>query len=88
MIPHNTGNHVWVLKNKKRKADLLYTSSPEDQQCETLSHEFSFYKIGCLTKAKESNLPFYLTISGERRDGFMPFLRVIASETDVASSRI
>ena len=37
-----------------------------------LNSEFFFPQTGCLTKAKEPNLPYYLPIVGGRKDGFMP----------------
>ena len=42
-----------------------------------LNSEFSSSWIGCLTKAKELSLPYYLSIAGERTDGFMPFSRTL-----------
>ena len=48
---------------------------------------FSF--IGCLTKATEPNLSNYLPIVGGRRNGFMPFLSILAqSEIQTSSARI
>ena len=44
--------------------------------------QFSFFKIGCLTKTKESSLPYYLFVAGWggglKTDGFMHFLRALA----------
>ena len=36
---------------------------------------FSFSLTGCFIKAKNSSLPYYLPIVGERTDEFMPFPR-------------
>ena len=38
---------------------------------------FSFSKTGCLTKAKEPSLPYYLPIAGARTDGFIPFPKAL-----------
>ena len=52
-----------------------------------LNAEFSFL-TGCLTKAKESSLLYYLHIAGERTDRFMSFPRAWAwSETQTTLSR-
>ena len=41
-----------------------------------LNSESSFSKTGCPFKAKENSLLYYLLIAvGERRDGFLLFLR-------------
>ena len=54
-----------------------------------VNSEFFFSETGCLTKAKGSNLPYYLPIAGGRNDGFIPFLMTSAwSETQTASSMI
>ena len=54
-----------------------------------LDLEFFFSKISCLTKAKESSLPYYLPMDGGRRDGFMLFFKVLMqSETQTALSRV
>ena len=45
------------------------------QSLTDLNSEFSFL-IGCLTKAKEPNLSYYLPIAGERIIGFILFPRV------------
>ena len=48
-----------------------------------------FSYIGCHTKAKEPNLPYYLPITRESRDGFMPFLRgLVQCELQTALSWI
>ena len=54
-----------------------------------LNSEFSF-NTSCLTKAKEPSLPYYLFVAdGERKDGFIPFLRAMAQdETHIALSRV
>ena len=39
--------------------------------------EFSFSLTGCLTKAKEPSLYYYLTIAGRWIIGFIPFPRVL-----------
>ena len=49
------------------------------KQSKSLNSEFSFSKNSCLAKAKENSLSYYLPIAGERRDGFMPFQRELAS---------
>ena len=51
---------------------------------------FSFSKTGCLTKAKEPILLYYLIITGrERTNGFIPFLRALAqSEMQTALFKI
>ena len=60
----------------------LFTNPSARPRCNTrsiltgLNSEFSFSQTGCLTKAKEPSLPYYLPIVVERRIGFMPFLRV------------
>ena len=36
-----------------------------------------FFQTGYLTKAEEHNLPYYLLIAGERKDGFIPFTRTL-----------
>ena len=36
-----------------------------------LNSEFFFLQTGCLTKAKEPNLPYYLLIAEGRIDGFI-----------------
>ena len=47
-----------------------------------LNSEISFSYIGCLSSTKESTLPYYLPIVGERTDKFIPFPRTLAqSET-------
>ena len=43
-----------------------------------LNSEFSFSLTGCLNKAKESSLPYYLSVAGGRIVGFIPFPRVLA----------
>ena len=55
-----------------------------------LNSEFSSAYIDCLTKVKESSLFYYLPTAGcRRRDGFMPFQRVLVwSETQTVLSRI
>ena len=54
-----------------------------------LNSEFSFSLTSCLTKAEESNLPYYLPIAGERIIGFIPFPRVLVlCEMQSVSSRI
>ena len=55
-----------------------------------LNSEFFFSLTGCLAKVKESIRPNYLsTVRGEgRKNGFMPFPRVLESETETASSII
>ncbi len=53
-----------------------------------MNSEFFFY-TGCLTKAKEPNLPNYFFMAGERTNGFMSFPRVLSwSEMQIALSRI
>ena len=53
-----------------------------------LNSEFSFSETGCLTKAEELSLPYYLSIAGRRIIGFIPFLRVLVlCEIQSASSR-
>ena len=56
--------------------------------------QFSF-ETGCLTKARESSLPYYLPIVewewewGVRKNGFMSFPRALAqSEMQIALSKI
>ena len=54
-----------------------------------LNSEFSFSLAGCLNKARELSLPYYLTIAGGRIIGFIPFPRVLVlCETQSTSSRI
>ena len=54
----------------------------------SLNSEFSF-KTGCLTKAEEPSLPYYLPIAGGRIIGFIPFPRVLVlCEMQSLSSRI
>ena len=54
-----------------------------------LSPDFSFSLTGCLTKVKESSLPYYLPIGGRRITGFIPFPRVLAfCEMQSATSRL
>ena len=43
-----------------------------------LNSELSFSKTGCQTKATEHSLPYYVHITGGRRDGFMPFPKTLA----------
>ena len=51
--------------------------------------EFSFFKTGCLTKAKEPSLLNYLPIAGGRIIGFIPFPRVLTlCEMQATSFRI
>ena len=58
------------------------------QSTDSLNKEFSF-KIGCLTKATEPNLPYYLLIDGGRINGFMLFSRALEQrEIPTASSSI
>ena len=74
---YNEYNIIWFQVNifKRSKAGL--------------NSEFSFNSTGCLTKAKESNLPHNLPIAGKRTDGFMPFAKaLVQSETQKASYRI
>ena len=53
-----------------------------------LNSEFFFW-TGCLTKAKEPSLPYYLLIATGMIHEFMPFPRTLAqSETQTALSRI
>ena len=50
-----------------------------------MTSEISFL-TGCLTKTKESSLPYYLLIAEERKDGFISFPRVLVwSETQSCS---
>ena len=42
-----------------------------------LNSEFSFSWTGCLTKAEEPSLPYYLPIAGGGIFGFIPFPRVL-----------
>ena len=42
-----------------------------------LNSRFSFSWIGCITEAKEPSLFYYLIVGGEKRNGFMPFLRAL-----------
>ena len=54
-----------------------------------LNSEISFSKTGCLTKAKEPSLPYYLPLAGRRIIRFIPFPRVLVQcEMQSASSRI
>ena len=47
-----------------------------------LNSEFSISQSGCLSKAKNPSLPFYLPIAGGRQEQFESFLRAYAlSET-------
>ena len=51
-----------------------------------LNSEFSFSRTSCFTKVK---WPFYLPIAGDRRDGSMPFPRLLAwREMQTVLSRI
>ena len=54
-----------------------------------LNLEFSFFRIGCHTKAKEPRLPHYLPIARRRTNGFMLFPRALAQrEMETALSKI
>ena len=49
---------------------------------------FSFSYNGCQAKVKEPTLPYYLSITGDRIVGCVPFLKVLAQyEMQTASSR-
>ena len=50
------------------------TRSISKQSLTSWNLEFSFSWTGCLTKAKEPSLPYYLPIAGGRGIGFIPFL--------------
>ena len=47
--------------------------------------EFSFSLTGCLTKARELSLSFYLLLVKERRDGLMPFPRAFVQSENADS---
>ena len=54
-----------------------------------LISEFSFFKTGCLTKAKELILHYCLLIAGEIKNRFMPFtIALTRTETETPSSSI
>ena len=54
-----------------------------------LELDFSISLTGCLTKAKEPRLSYYLSIDERSGEGFMPFPKVLVrSVTEIASSRI
>ena len=36
-----------------------------------------FFFLDCLIKVKETSLLYYLPIAGERKDGFLPFSKII-----------
>ena len=50
-----------------------------------MKSELSFFKIGCLTKAKEPSLAYNLLIDGGRTDGFMPFPNSISTKWNANS---
>ena len=60
----------------------VFTNPPAQEGCDTrpifklsltgLNSEFSFSLTGCLTKAKDLILPYYLTMAGGRIVGFIP----------------
>ena len=50
-----------------------------------LNSKFFFSKASCHTKPKELSLP-YLPMTQGRRDGFMPFTRVLAQRETPAPS--
>ena len=54
-----------------------------------LKSMFSFLETGCLNKAKESNLHYYLPIAGSRTEWFMALLRALMqNETQIDLSII
>ena len=95
---------TWSKQNKRKKwmewkCVYIYSIPPPQVGCDTrsifkwrsadLNTEFSFSLTGCLIKAKEPSLYYYLLIAEARRDGFMPFLRALVwSQTQTALSRI
>ena len=76
----------------------IYRTPPSRSGCDTRSIfkwifkvfglNFSSLKTGCLSKAKEPNLPYYLPRADGRRDGFMPFPRVLARSETQTPTRI
>ena len=77
----------------------IYPTPPSQVGCGTksifqqnrsgLNSEFFFSSTGCLTKAKEPCLPYYLKIGKVRTDGFLPFLEaLVQNEMQGDSSRI
>ena len=85
---------VCICVNNYEKNAWIY--QPQDAtQCQFLrsftglNSEFAFSQTGYLTRAKEPNLPDYLTVSEERIIWIMPFPRVFAlCEMQTASLRI
>ena len=79
---------------------IFYSSNPATQtRCDSrsifkqsltgLDSEFSFSKTGCLTKAEEPSLSYYLSIARGRIIGFIPFPRVLVlCEMQSVRSRI
>ena len=53
-----------------------------------LNSEFSFSLTGCIVKAEEPNLSYYLPIAGEKIIRFIHFPRVLACEMQAVSLRI
>ena len=88
-----------VIYTISRTLIYVFTNSSLRAGCDTrsifkrsltgLNSEFSFSQTGCLTKAKESILPYYSFIRGGRIIAFIPFPRVLVQrEMQSASSRI
>ena len=91
--------YFWVHSDSMSLCLWAYTNLSVQAGCDTrlifkksltdFNSEFSFSQTGCLTNAKESSLSYYLSISGGKITGFIPFPKVLViCEMLSAPSRI
>ena len=95
----NLGFSERVDKRKSLKTFAEYLTLQPQAVCDArsffkrstngLNSEFPCALAGCITKAKEPNMFYYLPIAGEKIVGFMSFLRSLTgSKTQIALSKI
>ena len=91
VLDGNTWNYITVCKllvldwntcyiyiyQPLRSGRIWHKRSIFKQSLTGLNSEFSFSKTGCLIRAEEPTLPYYLPIAGGRIIGFIPFPRVL-----------
>ena len=68
--------NIIILTNPSTRAGYD-TRSIFKRSLTGLNSEYSFSLTGCLTKAEEPSLSYYLPITGGRIIGFIPFPRVL-----------